>query len=168
MLRRALDSAFMALILGASVFLWLEADRFPRFPRMRFADSDFWPKIVFGLLVVLCAIYLLRTLVLSPFWREARTTTRESLPPLDMVLRFLAIGGLTLAYFFALQRFGFVPSTLVFLFVSSLILPMGGLLVRALFAPIFTATLVVFFTRGLSLPLPRGTGYFQALSLMLH
>ncbi|MGY6635481.1 MAG: tripartite tricarboxylate transporter TctB family protein [Alkalilacustris sp.] len=168
MLRRAVDSAFMLFILGASVFLWLEADRFPRFPRMRFADSDFWPKIVFGLLIVLCAIYLIRTLLLSPFWREAARSPRESLPPLDMVMRFLAIAGLTLGYFAALQRLGFVPSTLVFLFVSSLLLPMGGLLVRALFAPIFTALLVVFFTRGLSLPLPRGSGMFFQFSLMLH
>ena len=168
MLRRALDSAFMLGILGASVFLWLEADRFPRFPRMRFADSDFWPKIVFTLLAVLCAIYLVRTLLLSPFWREAAAVPREGLPPQDMVLRFVGIAGLTVVYFLALQRLGFVPSTLVFLFLASLILPMGGLVVRVLFAPIFTALLVVFFTRGLSLPLPRGTGYFHQLSLMLH
>ncbi len=167
MLRRAVDSAFMASILLASVLLWREADRFPTFPRMRFADSDFWPKIVFTLLIALSLIYLVRTLILSPFWRQPEAM-REALPSRATVLRFLAIGGLTLGYFVALQRVGFVPASLVFLFTASLLLPMGGLLVRALFAPIFTAVLVVFFTRGLSLPLPRGTGMFFQFSLMLH
>ncbi len=68
MIRRASDSAFMAFVMLASIYLWLEADTFPTFPRMGPVDSDFWPKIVFGLLAVLAGLYLVQTLVLKPFW----------------------------------------------------------------------------------------------------
>lgn len=61
-----------------------------------------------------------------------------------------------------------MPSTVVFLLAASLLLPLKRMATRLLFAPLFTAALTLFFTRALSLPLPRGTGVFYQLSLLLH
>lgn len=174
MIRRASDSAFMAFVMLASIYLWLEADTFPTFPRMGPVDSDFWPKIVFGLLAVLAGLYLVQTLVLKPFWKirepQAAAPDEEADPAARRAgtVRLLGIAALTFAYFLGLQYLGFVPSTVVFLLAASLLLPLKRMATRLLFAPLFTAALTLFFTRALSLPLPRGTGVFYQLSLLLH
>jgi putative tricarboxylic transport membrane protein len=173
-IRRASDSAFMAFIMLASIYLWLEVDTFPTFPRRGPVDSDFWPKIVLGTLAVLAALYLAQTLYLKPFWkvRAPKTTVPEE--EVDTAarwagtVRLLGIAALTFAYFMGLQYLGFVPSTVVFLLLASLLLPLKRMATWLLFAPLFTAALKLFFTRALSLPLPRGTGVFYQLSLLLH
>ncbi len=167
MLRQVADTTFMVAILAASVFLWMEADRFPSFPRMRTADSDFWPKLVFGFLIAMSVIYLIRVLVISPFWRSAESQEALQVSASAMA-RFAIMAVLIVGYFLCLQWTGFAPATVVFLLLASSLLPMGDFIVRLLFAPIFTALIIGFFTRLLSLPLPRGTGVFYQFSLLIY
>ncbi|TYC67798.1 tripartite tricarboxylate transporter TctB family protein [Stappia sp. BW2] len=155
-------------ILVAAVAMWFVADKFPNSMKYARIDSDFWPKLVCGALAVVSFLQLLQQAVgLRASLQSASAGTRSSVDP-AYVARLVLIGGLILAYFFALQWLGFVIATLLFLWAASFATPYSNLTAKLLFSPLFTFGLCLFFTRGLSLPLPRGQGIFYDLSLLLY
>jgi len=166
---RLLDLAFATLLFGLSIFLWFVADAFPESRRFAQADADFWPKIIFGALALISGILAIRALVglrqsgdqmagaftMSPDFRSA-------------TLRVGSMGVLILIYFFAFQHVGFILATFAFLMLASFVIPYRNHVIRVIFAAAFTAILVLFFTRALELPLPRGTGVFYDLNVLFY
>ncbi len=167
MLSRLTDAVVAAGLFAASIWLWIVADGFPAMKRYEGVDTDFWPKIVFATIALLSGILLLqKALALFAEGGGAAWTA----PRIDRAaaVRFMLTGGLIVGYFYALQPVGFLVSTMVFLWAASFVTPYDNLRAKLIFAPVFTAGLLLLFTRVLSLPLPRGRGIFNDLSLLLH
>jgi putative tricarboxylic transport membrane protein len=167
MLSRLTDAAAAAAIFAASIWLWIVADGFPAMPRYAGVDTDFWPKIVFGTIAVLSGILLVQKTLALRVGAEGGTDRAGGFDK-AVLIRLVVTGGLILGYFFALQPVGFVVSTMVFLWAASFVIPYDNLRAKLIFAPVFTGILLLLFTRVLSLPLPRGRGIFNDLSLLLH
>lgn len=166
MLQRTFDLVFAIAILGGSIILWLIADGFPKSPKYSQVDTDYWPKIVFGLLILFSAGLVIQKL-LSLRSRADDAPAEKTAPDHGYFLRFGIIGALVVAYFLALQWVGFVIATVLFLWAASFVIPYRNLTAKLVFAPAFTACLTLFFSYGLSLPLPRGSGVFYDLSQKL-
>ena len=167
MSKRAVDFVFALTLCVASVFLWFVADGFPGSPRYAQIDTDFWPKIVTGLMAVLTAIIALQNGVSLLRERDGGVADRLNLDWRG-IGRMAAMGALVLAYFFAFGQVGFLLSTVVFLWIAALALPGGKLWAKLVFAPAFTIALTALFSRVLSLPLPRGVGPFYEFSLLFY
>lgn len=169
MAARLLDVAFAGLLFGISIYLWIVADGFPESRRFAQADADFWPKIIFGTMAFITGIMVLRGLAglrgAGPSDAPAFAMTSEHWAS---VARIGAMGGLILAFYFALQTIGFPISTAVFLLVASFVIPYRNHVLRVGFALVFTVLLVLFFTKALQLPLPRGTGVFYEFNVLFY
>lgn len=167
MSRRVIDLAFASTLCLASIYLWIVADGFPGSPRYAQIDTDFWPKIVMGLMAVLTGIIALQNA--ASLLRE-RGMGAADLIALDWraIGRMAAMAGLVVAYFLAFGRIGFLLATLAFLWIAAFALPGGRPLAKLIFAPVFTIALTALFSRVLTLPLPRGQGVFYQFSLLFY
>ncbi len=168
MFRRILDAAFAGSLFAVSIWFWLIADRFPETPRYAQVDTDFWPKIIFGLMALIFGAITLEGV--AALLRERRGAAEADAPGPDWAAigRMAAMGLLVFAYFLAFGRLGFLLSTLAFLWIAAFMLPSGKLWLKLGFSPVFTVLLTVIFAYVLGLPLPRGTGVFYDLSLLLY
>lgn len=169
MAARLLDVAFAGLLFLLSIYLWIEADGFPTSRRFAQADADFWPKAIFATMAFITAIMVLRGL------KSLRDLKSSDTPGFVMtseswasVARVTAMAGLILAFYFALQIVGFPIATIAFLLLASFVIPYPNHLVRVAFALGFTVLLVLFFTKALQLPLPRGTGVFYEFNVLFY
>ena len=169
MAARLLDVAFAGLLFVLSIYLWIEADGFPTSRRFAQADADFWPKAVFGTMALITAIMVVRGLMGLRGPKDADTPafvmTSENWVS---VARVGAMAGLILAFYFALQIVGFPIATITFLFLASFVIPYPNHAIRVAFALGFTVALVLFFTKALQLPLPRGTGVFYEFNVLFY
>jgi hypothetical protein len=172
MLLRSFDFAFVCAVFGLSIWLWTVADGFPDSRRFAQIDTDYWPKHVFALLILVSGALLAQKLL--AFWRTRGQPADASSAPEaragDRVaaLRIAAMLGLVIGYVFAFKYLGFALATLLFLWAGSFVMPYRNLIARLCFAPAFTLALTLFFSHALTLPLPRGTGPFYQLSVLLY
>ncbi len=169
MAARLLDVAFAGLLFAVSIYLWIVADGFPESRRFAQADADFWPKIIFGTMALISGIMVLRGLIglrdVKPSDSPAFAMTPEHW---YAVTRVGAMAGLVLGYYFVLQSVGFPLATVIFLLLASFVIPYRNHVLRVAFAVVFTVLLVLFFTKALQLPLPRGTGVFYEFNVLFY
>jgi hypothetical protein len=172
MLLRSLDLLFVCLVFGLSIWLWTVADGFPESRRFAQIDTDYWPKHVFGALVLVSGALLAQKLL--GLWRAGGFASSKALDdapaPGDRMaaVRIAGMLGLVAGYVVGFQYLGFALATLLFLWAGSFVLPYRNRLAKLVFAPVFTFALTLFFAHALTLPLPRGTGPFYQLSLLLY
>jgi putative tricarboxylic transport membrane protein len=175
MSKRFYEFAFATFLFVGSLYFWYLTTEFPVSRRYANVDSDFWPKLVFGLLAILSAVLMIRHLIVEPFWKPgpaeiiAQADDEPVSPGLTapQIARLAIMAGLILAYFFGLQYMGFVVATILFLFAGSFVLPYRRYVIQAVFPIVFTFGMALFFSNVLSLPLPRGEGVFYDFSLLL-
>lgn len=174
MSRRLSDMTLSAVLIIGSIFLWFVADAFPAFERFKSVDSDFWPKMLLWSTGILGALLFLQSFIEYRTLRRAGPSSNISPEaatepaPRPSYAKLIGTALLVLAYFLILEPVGFLIATLAFLYVAENIPSYSNWKVKALFPPLFTGFLVLFFTEALSLPLPRGTGIFYDISLLLY
>ncbi len=168
MSKNIIEFSFALGLFVVSVWFWLIADGFPVSPRYEGIDTDFWPKITFGLMAITSGLVALGSLRDMLAARRAPASTSVNPADWGTIGRMGAMGLLVLFYFIAFGKVGFVLSTIAFLWAASAMIPSGRFWTKVAFAPIFTALLTLLFAYGLSLPLPRGVGPFYELSLLLY
>ncbi len=164
MLNKVSEIVVTAGLLIGSIVFWMIADRFPASTRYAMVDSDLWPKIIFGALILLTAAHLILKLV--ELRRSYTEEARDGIDP-GYAIRLGLTCGMVLFYYFTIQILGFTISTMIFLWVVPFILPQGSIKLKLLFSPIFTLTVGMAFSWGLGMSLPRGTGIFYSFSEML-
>ncbi|ETX28994.1 tripartite tricarboxylate transporter TctB family protein [Roseivivax isoporae] len=167
MSRRILDAVFSGALFALSIWFWLIANAFPTSPRYALIDTDFWPKIIFGLMALITGLITVQN-VRTLLRERAAAGSDAPGPDWAAIGRMAAMGLLVVAYFVAFGRIGFLLSTLAFLWIAAFMLPSGPRWLKIVFSPVFTVLLTVVFAYVLGLPLPRGTGVFYDLSLMLY
>ena len=169
MAHRLLDLAFASILFGLSIFFWIVADGFPESRRFAQADADYWPKIIFGCMALITGVLVVRSFIAL---RQSGQSFEGAFAMSDdfkaTAIRIASMGALILAYFWAFQTVGFILATFTFLILASFVIPYKHNKMRVLFAAGFTAFLVLFFTRALELPLPRGVGVFYDLNVLLY
>lgn len=169
MIYKLSEVVVFALMTIASIALWFTAEALPVSKRYAQVDSDLWPKLVFGALAFCCAVHVAQKVaslcVAQSGDPASEKTTLKSAKPEGYYLRLTMTASLIIAYFFALQYVGFLLSTLIFLWAGAWLLPYRNIVAKIAFSPIFTLFLGAFFSYGLSLSLPRGTGVFYEISL---
>lgn len=172
MLLRSLDLLFVCLVFALSIWLWTVADGFPESRRFAQIDTDYWPKHVFAALIAVSGALLAQKLF--TLWRAGGFgpgAVGDDAPARGDRMAAVRIGamlGLVAGYVVGFQYLGFALATLVFLWAGSFVLPYRNRLAKLVFAPAFTLALTLFFAHALTLPLPRGTGPFYQLSLLLY
>lgn len=169
MAHRLLDLAFASLLFGLSIYLWFVADAFPVSRRFAQADADFWPKIIFATMALISGLIAIRTFSSLIRNRAQMAGALRVTPDIRAAtVRIGAMAALILAYFVAFQHVGFIIATFTFLTLASFVIPYQNNWMRIVFAAVFTVALVLFFTRALELPLPRGTGVFYDLNVLFY
>lgn len=169
MSKRLIEAVFAAALFAGSVWFWLIANGFPNTPRYAQVDTDYWPKIIYGLLALVTGaitVQSVRTLLRER--ANAAGPEDESGPDWAVIGRMAAMGLLVLVYYLAFARVGFLLSTLVFVWAAAFLMPGGRPWVKVVFSPALTIGLTVIFAYLLGLPLPRGTGPFYELSLSIY
>lgn len=170
MSKRLIEIAFAGGIFAASIWFWWMAEGFPDSPRYAAIDTDYWPKITFGLMALTSGLMVVGHVL--ALLRDRRAGAATTAAPLDVdwgaIGRMIVFGLLVFAYFLAFGRVGFVISTVVFLWIAAFLLPTGRPVTKLLFPPIFTFALTLMFSQVLGLPLPRGVGVFHDLSLLFY
>jgi hypothetical protein len=170
MSQRLIELVFAAGLFLVSIWFWWMAEAFPDSRRYAAIDTDYWPKITFGLMAVTSGLMVIGQLlsVLRDRRNGVPTASGRMKADWGALGRMLVFGLLVFAYFLAFGRVGFVLSTVVFLWVAAFLLPTGRPVTKLLFAPVFTIALTLLFSQVLGLPLPRGIGVFHDLSLLFY
>lgn len=167
--KRILDTIFSIFLLIGSIYLWFMADAFPKLARYKGIDSDFWPKMILVVIGVIAFILCSQNLIaFCQLWmRSGRKETGQGYTSQKATFdrqKFVLITGLVALYFIGLQTIGFLISTFVFLFLGMCLVGYSNRVVRVIYPLIFTLLLGLIFTEALSLPLPRGIGFFETFS----
>jgi putative tricarboxylic transport membrane protein len=164
-MREPLRRAGGALLLGGIAFgLFLDAGRFGALAPPGQIGPGFWPRLVLIGLMVSALVNAAASL---------RRPSRPSLAAVPLAREFrrgrLALaGGLILGYIGAIELVGFLLATSAFLAafmaLAGLRRPVSLLLIAAIGAGLLTAV----FVRVVYLPLPKGWGPFEDVTLTLY
>jgi len=165
----ALGQIIMSLvILVTAVYFYLNTLTFPSFAQYGSVDSDFWPKIVLGLLIFCSAMLLLENYRRRRAHHDQGQGKKEDYDPKGLI-RMLGTGALLLFYvFIGLQYLGFLLSTLIF--TAALMYWLGNRkpVTIALVSVLSSSLFMVIFCRLMLIPLPRGEGLFRTFSLLFY
>lgn len=173
MIRHIGDIAFSLVLFVGSICLWFVAHAFPKFPKYRYVDSNFWPEILLVLIGALSFGLLIQN-VASFIKFKAQRTAKNDYKPVPSKSgevnwkMFISIGALCMAYFGGLQVFGFLISTMLFLWVSILLISGSNWWFNHVFPIGFTLLIMFFFVKVLELSLPRGMWIFRDFSLLFY
>ncbi|MCC7326571.1 MAG: tripartite tricarboxylate transporter TctB family protein [Burkholderiales bacterium] len=170
MSKRILDMVFSAFLIAGAIYLWNVADSFPVFEKFKSVDSDYWPKLVLVLIILMALLLLVQSVIeyLLLVYTNVRTTIESHEIGTVSYIKLIATGVLIVGYVFALEPLGFIVSTLGFLYIAENIPEYENWKVKLVFPVLFTAVLMFFFIYLLSLSLPRGSGIFGTLSLLFY
>lgn len=157
------DAVIYLFILTACAVLWLNVSRLPELAQYRRVGPGFWAQILLLGIACLAAGGLVTA---ARAWRAAAA---PSLPLLGSApLQLLAVIGVSLLYPFAMDVTGFLVATVLFQLLLLLLLGIRRPASMLLASGLNLALLYAIFIRALHLPLPRGAGFFRALSLWFH
>ena len=150
------------LIFVAAVLLFVAAGRLPVTPVPGQLGPDFWPRLVLVGLMAACALKLLEV-------RRARPaeTAEAPSPPLS---RWKLAGGiaLVLGYTALAPLLGFPLTNFLFLLAFMRLAGTRRLLPLLAVSVLGTLTLLYLFVKVVYLPLPKGAGVIEDLTVLLY
>ncbi len=125
-----------------------------------------WPAVLMLLMLILSIVDLIRS------FRKSNTTVKEEVEDDEDSLIypakfFILIGALAI-YTFILGYAGFVVSTLLIIFILTLLFGMKNWLNRLATSVASTAAFIIIFPILLSTPFPRGVGIFRTISSLFY
>jgi hypothetical protein len=149
------------IVASASAFYLYEAAKIP-FGSIGMPGAGFMPVVIGVLLLVLCALLVVKELLLRrrtgenapiDLWEEGDVSP-------DVVQRkALLLGGAFIVYAFAFSTVGFVVSTVLILWASLMVFEFRGWLVSFVIAAAMTAVGYMIFALWLDVQFPHGILY---------
>ena len=160
-----------AALLAAAVYLYRDAGAFAAAGRPGQLGPDVWPRAVLVLLIVVCAIEILRRLLVVPAGRARRANAEPDAGSDAGATGYpwcLAGGiALTIAYVLALDWLGFFVSTALYLGLFMLVGRYRRGRVIAAASIVGSLAFVFVFMKIVYVSLPLGRGPFKALSVWI-
>ena len=155
---------YAALLAGAA-YLYHDTRRFEALGRAGQLGPDFWPKAVLVLLMVVCAIEVVRRVLAPPAAREpeAPPQAHDEEPPRDWRLLFGGIA-LTILYVPGIAYLGFFLATILFLAAFMWVGRFRRPRIVAAASIVGSFTFVFVFMKVVYVSLPLGWGPFRVLS----
>lgn len=172
MVKKIVDLVFTTLVLISSVYLWLVTDSFPVFPKYKYVDSDFWPKIILlcmGILSVAIIFENVAALRLKIKEKKVGAASyKEVWDNTTGVKKMILMSVLCITYYWGLNVIGFMLSTIIFMLLAMLIIGGAKKITLIIYPIVFTVLIEVVFVKLLELSLPRGIGIFNEISLLFY
>ncbi len=132
----------------------------------------FWPSIILILMLVIAIMGIIKTFInskkASAVHAEKTDETEEpEIKFFNIPMSLVSIASIIL-YSMCLYFFGFIISSILFLYLMTQLMGAKKKLVIILTSVILTALFVGLFSILLSVPLPRGVSIFRAFSLLFY
>jgi putative tricarboxylic transport membrane protein len=173
-IQRLREATQYAIILCGAAYLWYVADHIAYAPIPGQMGPERWPKIIVGVLAIVCAIEIVRRLILpsatavSAPQGEEKDAEDEWLRPKQTHIP-LVFGTIvaSIVYLVALDYCGFAFSTMIY---SGCLMWLGGfrrLAYVAVLAVLLTLCFSFVFMKVIFVALPLGQGPFEKISLFV-
>lgn len=151
------------LVLVAAVALFVAAGRLPVVPVPGQLGPDFWPRLVLAALMASCVLKLLEVA------RGKRAAAAPAAPGQPLSLPKLAGGiALVLGYPALAPLLGFPLTTALFLVAFMRLAETRGILLLTLTPVLGTVSLLYVFVKIVYLPLPKGAGVMEDLTIFFY
>ncbi len=154
-----------------ALFFWLLAGQIPRGRVVAGLGASFWPVLLLGLLAF-CAILL----VIRTFRKRkevgkdvgSAVTNNDDSSEIAYPHNFWVTLVLMSGYTYIMTIIGFVLATPLFIGLSSWIMGFRRTKFLVPISLLLSLALVYVFPKALSVPLPRGIGFFRTISLFFY
>ncbi len=156
----------ITLLLGAAIYLYSLADQLEVFSPPGQLGPAFWPKVSLVLLMVGCAIKIIEVLRKKDKKIVPEEKTSPS-PPVN-VARLIIMIGLVIFAVVAMDLLGFLLANFLFLLFFVGITGVRKRVPLLLIPFLGTILLLYLFVKIVYLPLPRGQGIFNDLTIYLY
>lgn len=158
-----------AALLAGAVFLYAKTAPFAALGRPGQLGPDFWPKAVLVLLMVTCAIEILRLALVAPAQPRAKPEQSEEEEVEEPRYPLLLAGGigLTILYVPGMQWLGFFLATVIYLAAFMLVGRYRRYGVIAVSSVVGSVVFVFVFMKVVYVSLPLGVGPFKSVSTAL-
>ena len=160
---------FSAVIFLGSIYLFYDSTQLRQIENYKNVGAEFWPQKILILLIILMGYILIVKIMEFARERKNAPSAMDRLTPefINGSLRFLAALAIMVAYVYMLKLVGFIIASP--LLVAGMILFISPERKKLIPAGVAGITVVVYvvFVKLLMIPLPRGTGIFYNLSLLL-
>jgi hypothetical protein len=149
------------VILFSSAFLYFETTKFPT-TRITAIGPEYWPQIILIGMVVLAALLIVK------IFRQRQELEQADQAILPNRHNFWITIAAVLLYTRILPILGFPVASLLFIAVMLWVLKVRQWKWLSFYSLGFTLGLIMLFPKLMSVPLPRGTGIFRAISLFFY
>jgi len=160
---------FSLIILLGSIYLFYDTTQFRDIAAYKNVGSAFWPQIVLVIIIILIGYVLIKNLLTyvrkhknAPF-----VTGNFSSEFMTGSLRLLGGMGFIIAYVIFLKPLGFMFASPLFIIGLMLFMNPKRKILMLYGSVGIMAVIYVLFVKLLVIPVPRGTGIFYDLSLLL-
>jgi len=151
------------LICGISIYFYYLAGKMEEFPGQ--LGPAFWPKAILLLLMVSCGIKTIEILIAQ---QKGRTTGGEaSLPPVNVPI-LLGLIGIILGAVALMNEIGFLLTNVLFLLSFMYLAGVRKKITLILSSVLGTVILLYLFVKVVYLPLPKGSWFFDDLTIAIY
>lgn len=165
------DYLFYSIVIAFAGFFLMSTTEIQSANKTTILGPKAWPSIILILMLVLAIMGVIKTFITSKKAAVAQVENSEIEEPerrlFNIPFSLVSIFSIIL-YTVGLYVFGFIISTVLFLYLLTQLLGAKKQLVIILLSVILTAVFVWLFSIVLSVPLPRGIGIFREFSLLFY
>lgn len=165
------DYLFYSIVIAFAGFFLMSTTGIQSANKTTILGPKAWPSIILILMLVLAIMGVIKTFITSKKAAVAQVESSEIEEPerrlFNIPFSLVSIFSIIL-YTVGLYVFGFIISSVLFLYLLTQLLGAKKQLVIILLSVILTAVFVWLFSIVLSVPLPRGIGIFREFSLLFY
>ncbi|MEH7223531.1 tripartite tricarboxylate transporter TctB family protein [Bacillus sp. JJ1566] len=165
------DYLFYGIVIAFAGFFLASTSQIHSANKTTILGPKAWPSILLILMLVIAIMGIIKTYIASKKEAVSKVENSETEEPerklFNIPFSLVSIFSIIL-YSVGLYFFGFIISSVLFLYVLTQLLGAKKQLVIILLSFILTAAFVWLFSIVLSVPLPRGIGIFRSFSLLFY
>lgn len=166
------DYIFYGIVIAFSGFFLMSTAQIRSANTATILGPKFWPSIILILMLVIAIMGVMKTFINSKRASgvHLENTSEVEEPEIrffNIPMSLVSIVSIIL-YSIGLYIFGFILSSILFLYLLTQVLGAKKQLMIILVSVIVTVLFVGLFSNLLGVPLPRGIGIFRAFSLMFY
>ncbi|NWF55820.1 MAG: tripartite tricarboxylate transporter TctB family protein [Syntrophaceae bacterium] len=154
------------LIFGIALYFYFLGGRLDDAPTPGQLGPYFWPRSILILLMVSCGIKSLE--ILSPRKEAAGRAETDPLPSPIQISKLVALIAAVIGVVFSMDKIGFLLANFFFLLFFLALTGLRRAFPLLLLSAGGTVALLYLFVKVVYLPLPKGMGFFEDVTLFLY